>query len=214
MKNIDNLQEQLEAACRFCNPPEPERILYETDNFYVMVSLGPIIEGYLLIVTKEHIGACLNIPDNLFEEFLFIKKKVKRVLLNVYGACLFFEHGKIGTSLTMGEDHKHCLHAHLHCIPTNFQLNKVVGQDFASHLFETMNECYESMKGIDKYLFIEDEVIKTYVPEFKIRKQYLRYKLALSLNHKDRWDWVQNQNWDLINKTIIRLKPCFNEPFI
>jgi len=38
-----------------------------------MVSLGPIVEGYLLIVTKEHIGACLHIPEEYYEEFIDLK---------------------------------------------------------------------------------------------------------------------------------------------
>lgn len=48
MNNIVDLACQLEETCRFCYPPEKERILYATENFYVMASLGPIVEGYLL----------------------------------------------------------------------------------------------------------------------------------------------------------------------
>lgn len=61
MNNIVDLACQLEETCRFCYPPEKERILYATENFYVMASLGPIVEGYLLIVSKKHIPACANI---------------------------------------------------------------------------------------------------------------------------------------------------------
>ena len=57
MNNIVDLACQLEETCRFCYPPEKERILYATENFYVMASLGPIVEGYLLIVSKKHIPA-------------------------------------------------------------------------------------------------------------------------------------------------------------
>lgn len=53
MNNIVDLACQLEETCRFCYPPEKERILYATENFYVMASLGPIVEGYLLIVSKN-----------------------------------------------------------------------------------------------------------------------------------------------------------------
>ncbi len=73
-KYIIDLKQQIEKKCRFCTPSEKERILYETEHFYVMVSLGPIIEGYLLIITKKHIGACLNMPKEYLEEFLDLKK--------------------------------------------------------------------------------------------------------------------------------------------
>ena len=76
MNKIDNLKEEINNSCRFCLRPDKERILYETNNFYVLVSLGPIVEGYLLIVTKAHIGACLNIPKELLPEFILLKEKV------------------------------------------------------------------------------------------------------------------------------------------
>lgn len=116
MNNIVDLACQLEETCRFCYPPEKERILYATENFYVMASLGPIVEGYLLIVSKKHIPACANIPNEIFQEYLDLKEKVKGVLNKVYGACIFYEHGKTG-SYVIGKDHRHCFHAHLHCIP-------------------------------------------------------------------------------------------------
>ena len=77
MNNIIDLACQLEETCRFCYPPEKERILYVTENFYVMASLGPIVEGYLLIVSKKHIPACANIPNEIFQEYLDLKEKVK-----------------------------------------------------------------------------------------------------------------------------------------
>ena len=208
MKQIDDLKLQIEKACRFCNPPEPERILYQTEHFYVMVSLGPIIEGYLLIITKEHIGACLNIPESLFEEFLSVKEKVREILTNEYGHCLFYEHGKIGSSLTIN-DHFHCLHAHMHCIPSSIQLNDYISKDIAGIEHSNIYDCYNYMKGLEKYLLVEDNRIMTYVPTGSIRKQYLRYMLAKHLNVENRWDWVNNQNWELIDKSIKRLKPVF-----
>lgn len=209
--SIENLKLQIEEECRFCNPPEKERILFQTENFYVMVSLGPIVEGYLLIVTKKHIGACLHIPSAYWSEFLDLKKKVGDILRSVYGSCIFYEHGKVGTSLTMGKDHKHCLHAHLHCIPTRVNMNEIVSADLSGIDFNNLNQAYEfaTKNNIDRYLLIEDNVTKLYMPKRDLRKQFLRYKLADAIGKTEDWDWVNHQNWDLINSSIIRLKPLF-----
>jgi diadenosine tetraphosphate (Ap4A) HIT family hydrolase len=122
MNQIKNLQDQINQSCRFCTQPEKERILFETENFYVMVSLGPIVEGYLLIVTKQHIGACFNIPPNIITEFLELKDLVRRILISHYGSCIFFEHGKVGSSLKFNYSNKHCYHAHLHCVPVSISM--------------------------------------------------------------------------------------------
>ena len=61
MNNIVDLACQLEETCRFCYPPEKERILYATENFYVMASLGPIVEGYLLMASRDAYLLCLSL---------------------------------------------------------------------------------------------------------------------------------------------------------
>ena len=81
---ILDLNVQIENFCRFCNPPDKDRILYETENFYVMLSLGPIVEGYTLLVTKQHVGCCADIPDALMEEFIYLYNKIKNILILIF----------------------------------------------------------------------------------------------------------------------------------
>ena len=211
ISNIPDLKSQIEKECRFCNPPEKERIVFQTDNFYVMVSLGPIVEGYLLIVAKEHIGACLHLPEKYWTEFVTLKEKVKKVLVSIYGHCLFYEHGKVGTSLTMGKDHKHCFHCHLHCIPTSVKLNEIVSKELPSIIFSNLNDAYDFViqNNIDRYLLIEDNTIRLYMPDIKLRSQYLRFKLAEALGIPEKWDWVVNQNWEKINISVAKVSPAF-----
>lgn len=210
MNRIVDLSEQILHKCRFCNPPERERILWETEHFYVMVSLGPIVEGYLLIVTKNHIGACMNIPKGLLPEFLLVKEKVKSILTYVYGGCVFYEHGKVGSSLLI-DGHIHCFHAHLHCFPLHDNLHSDVSMDYAPQIYESFEDAYMKNKGLDKYLLVEDDHLYVYQPSVKPRSQYLRYKLACHVGYPERWDWINNQDWELIDDTIKRLKSYFNE---
>lgn len=210
-KTISDLDAQIEKECRFCNPPERERILFESENFYVMVSLGPIVEGYLLIVSKEHIGACFHLPKEYFDEFIRVKAKVQDILTKVYGGCIFYEHGKVGTSLTMGEDHRHCFHSHLHCIPVKLNLNNIIQQELEIIEFSCLKDTYDFVykNDVRRYLLVEDETIGLYLPSESLQSQYLRYKLANQLGRQNDWDWVENQNWGLIDKSIERLKGEF-----
>lgn len=206
---VQDLCCQIEEICRFCRPPEKERILFQTEHFYLMVSLGPIVEGYLLIISKEHIGACLHLSEDYMEEFLVLKERVNRILTEVYGGCIFFEHGKTGSCLQSGKDHIHCYHAHLHCIPANVDLNSIISNELTATQYKTVLDCYQSMSEVEKYLYVEDTRICTYQTETKLRSQYLRYKLAEALGCPERWDWVNYQNWPLIYESIKVLKPFF-----
>lgn len=208
--DIVDLSCQIEEICRFCMPPEKERILYESSNFYVMVSLGPIVEGYLLLVSKKHIGACLQIPPVLLNEYDELKQRIREILFQVYGCCIFYEHGKTGSCLSTGKDHRHCFHAHLHCIPVSTQLNKIVEKELHGECFQNIQLCRKEMADVEKYLYIEDDRIMTYKPTENLRSQYLRYKLATSLGEDEKWNWVTYQNWPLIKKSITRLKPYFH----
>lgn len=209
MKSIVDLACQLEETCRFCYPPEKERILYETENFYVMVSLGPIVEGYLLIVSKKHIPACANIPKEYLQEYLALKEKVKGVLIQVYGSCIFYEHGKTGSCL-IGKDHRHCFHAHLHCVPVNLFLSDVISLDMEGCCFESLEDAYGFAQKLDRYLYVEDSHIMVFVPNENLRSQYLRYKLSTTLGFSNLWNWVEFQNWDIIMESVRKLKPYFS----
>jgi diadenosine tetraphosphate (Ap4A) HIT family hydrolase len=209
MNKITDLQDQINNSCRFCNPQEKERILFETDNFYVMVSLGPIVDGYLLIVSKKHIGACFNIPNTLMTEFLSLKEKVKDILIKHYGFCIFYEHGKAGSSLTFENSTKHCYHAHLHCIPVAVELNKSIEQKITANTSNSFTAARDKFKNLKKYLYIEDSRINVYSVDRKIRNQFLRYELSEALGKPELGNWVENQNWESINRTIEQLRPYF-----
>ena len=205
----NSLTESIRNGCRFCTQPDQDRILYRTENFYVMVSLGAFIEGYLLIISKHHIGASLNIPQNLFEEFLSLKNKVHNILCQEYGACIFYEHGKSGSSLTNKYTNKHCYHAHIHCLPISIALNKIVSNDFKAIFYNSLQDAAIN-NSHKKYLYIEDSNgIGIYPSRINLRKQYLRYQVCLALDLNDEWDWTKYQNKTNIAKTINKLQPLF-----
>lgn len=211
MNKVKDLHIKINEECRFCIPAEKERILYESENFYVMVSLGPIVEGYLLIVTKSHIGSFLNLPNKYLNEFLEVKNLVSRILIKQYGACLFYEHGKIGSSLKFNNSNRHCYHAHMHCVPVELKMNDVVNKEFNYNKYSSFESAYKTSDKVQKYLYIEDDSSNVYIPTEDIRKQYLRWVLSESLNKEGKWNWVENQSWGIIYKTIEQLKPYFNE---
>src|SRR5262249_44778349 len=89
------------------------RVLFRSEHFSVVPSLGQIVEGYLLILPIRHYTALADMPSQLTTELLALCNQVRRGLAKAYGPCLFFEHGvrALGTGGCGIE------HAHLHAVP-------------------------------------------------------------------------------------------------
>jgi ATP adenylyltransferase len=95
------------------------RVVRESKNFVVLPTIGPIVEGYLLIVPKQHYLSFGHIPAQHFREFMNLKEETRQVLREVYTTPIFFEHGPISESKRGGCSVEH---AHLHAVPANVDL--------------------------------------------------------------------------------------------
>jgi len=96
------------------------RIMHETENFVVLPALGSFVEGYVLIVSKEHYHCAGKLPEKAFNELFGLIKKVKRSILTTYQlGSVVFEHGAISCLNKFGG----CIdHAHMHVVPCNSSL--------------------------------------------------------------------------------------------
>ncbi|MDO7171432.1 HIT family protein [Mariniflexile sp. AS56] len=207
----ESLELDIEKYCRFCNPPDKNRILFESDNFYVMLSLGPIVEGYLLICSKQHFESCSKIPKKYSTEFDSLVSAVKQILIETYGSCIFYEHGRAGSCLSFGEGSKHCYHAHMHCVPVNVKLSNLIEGTLKPIKCNSFDDFRENCnKYNEPYLFVDDGEKYIYIVVKDIRRQYLRYLTAEAIGKKGLWNWVEHQGWDIIDRSKNKLKPLFN----
>lgn len=211
MKAIE-LEKDIEQHCRFCTTPDKERIIYETSNFYVMLSLGPIVEGYLLICSKQHFDCCGKIDSALAKEFDEVAELVRQILIKAYGYCIFYEHGRAGSCMTFSEGSKHCYHAHMHCVPVDLKLNHFMDKNFIkikhNNWFDFRNS---NSQYNEPYLFVDDgDKISHLVVKQDIRRQYLRHLVSKSIGAENLWNWVENQRRDVIESGREKLKPYFD----
>lgn len=108
--------EDLNQDCRLCSLPDTERIIYKNSNYILMLSLGPIEKGYSLIIPQRHISCYGNLSQDLIEEFIQMKERIRITFFTNYKTTkvVFFEHGNVGSSICkLPSDN----HAHLHCVP-------------------------------------------------------------------------------------------------
>lgn len=79
-------------------------IFWEDDEFMAFLSTWPSVEGFTVVVPKEHYGSdCLAMPDDVLQRFILVAKKVSSVLLEY-----FDDIGRVGLIMEgTGVDHAH-----------------------------------------------------------------------------------------------------------
>jgi len=116
--------------CMICrivegNPIRKERVLYESENFFVVPGLGAFYDGYVMVCPKRHIMSFAECSEEEFEEFLQVMDDVKYILKHVYKKDIFvFE---CGSGRNGGGKHATSIvHAHIHFAPTDMPVLKCV----------------------------------------------------------------------------------------
>jgi diadenosine tetraphosphate (Ap4A) HIT family hydrolase len=104
--------------CRFCNIlqkqynyEEIDKPFFEDDNFFSISSIGSIIEGWTLVIPKEHTFSMKNFYGT--KEFDIYMCNFIKIMQDKYGKIIAFEHGTnlLGSPTGCGTDH-----AHLHIV--------------------------------------------------------------------------------------------------
>lgn len=200
----DDLGEQ----CRFCKPPDRERIILSTPNFYVMLSLGPIVEGYSLIISRAHTDCCAAIPPAHLQEFLAILGALQTAQVTVFGTSKYYEHGRTGSCLPNARGEPHCHHAHLHCVPVAFDMFSRVTQSYPLTTLPSWEELLTEYAATPQpYLLVEREGKPSFAPvPDRIPRQFLRTVVADLIGEPHLSDWAAFQGWDRILLAKSRLE--------
>ena len=193
--------------CLFCSDiiqsnqtktlPIHQRILYDDGFFVVFPALGHFVPGYLLIAPKEHYVSVSTLPEKIKEDLEQVQTKVKKILSEVYGPVIFFEHGPASRKGGC------CIeHAHVHAVPVHFNLDTI---ELPSRQIQT----YTQLPS-DEYLFVEDHKgVKQCYQANNLPSQLMRRKIAQQLNIPERWDWGVYEGREEMQKTYDTLLPRF-----
>jgi len=73
-------------------------LIFESPNFGLVADIGAIIDGYSLIICKEHLPSLACLDDQQFDEFANLKNEVKKIFQIAFCEPIFFEHGAASTA--------------------------------------------------------------------------------------------------------------------
>lgn len=186
------------------------RILLETDNWYVIPSIGSLTPGYVLLVTKQHYLSLANIDRNLFLEMLDLKKYVEDILfMNLGMRCIAFEHGTVNNYSTGANSVDH---VHLHILPFSRPIWNEIVMDLPKTAFNTV-ESYNALlnewknNSPNSYLLFQDLDQKIYYisDASNMPSQLFRKCLAPYLG-AGCWDWRVESYSNNILETISLFK--------
>jgi ATP adenylyltransferase len=181
--------------------------LVESANFRVLVSLGALVEGWLLLVPNEHFLSMGALPASLIPEMRMLKELVCDRLERIYGAISAFEHGPGSERRNVGCGVDH---AHLHIVPVGFDLAAAA----AAHLprnsrweVADLPRCQSAARAGDDYIYLEQPINYGRILRHKdLASQTMRRAIAAEIGKPNDFNWRSNPQIENVNRTIRHLK--------
>lgn len=197
------------SSCLFCAVAHSDRfeaekavenvVLAESSDFYLKPALGSFVEGYSLIIPKDHYRTFSEIPDDILADFCYFQMRIRLILSSLYGMpTIMFEHGAACPENRAGS----CIdHAHMHILPFRGALPLLFHIGDVQQL-QSQLEIKIKASG-RSYLYIEDGMgSRMVIPNEPVPSQFLRQLAATYLGKKEMWDWRKSPFRDAISRYI------------
>lgn len=204
-------------SCRFCELASShgrnrvaDQVLYETERYFAISSIGGFIPGWTLVCPKSH---QLNLSQFYLEEsFVQFVKDVQEVVSKEYGSCVIFEHGANveGSITACGANH-----AHLHIVPFSRSVQSLVPKEDSSLDWNTcLTGQIAPLSGGQEYLFCADKFdghktmgLVCTLPQQ--RSQFFRRVLSKAVGMTEFYDYKRYPFEEISNDTAKRLANTF-----
>ncbi|MGG7674208.1 HIT family protein [Pseudomonas sp. WC2] len=174
-------------------------ILYETEDFVVLPSLGPLNDAHAMIVPKQHLKNFSIITDEQLHQVENIVLKMStHIFLKTGKRLSFFESGAGKYTYHSGG----CVvHAHIHCVyeSDDFHqrlMDEVVFKEVSGGWFNGGNSQYGYVwfRGSNGRSFICNN------PE--LPSQFLRYVYSAAAGDIRFWNWRRHNNIEGVLRVI------------
>lgn len=179
------------------------RPLFESPNFVVLPSLGSLVEGWVLIVPKEHFISMGALSPDLLCEMDQVKTDVIGTLGRKYGELCAFEHGPCAANRKVGCGVDH---AHLHIVPLDFDLVSAARPFMppeAEWLDATWESCRAAFEKGQDYLYVEQPLgIGRISVHLSFGSQILRKAVAARLGVSEQFSWREYPQIEVVARTI------------
>jgi len=171
------------------------RIAIENEYFVVIPSLGALVPGHSLICPKSHFKSIAQLDSKLDNYYLEILEETISILKREYNTAVHcFEHGaaKNDTKIICTVDH-----AHLHLLPTNISIEKILfGKYNWIEIGKSLEE-FRTVVGEKEYIYYESPDKRKFIANNSpvgFESQYMRQVFAQALKREYLWNWREYPN--------------------
>ena len=203
----------MSRECRFCRRlsidgaiASWDRPLMQTDNFVVWPSLGALVEGWLLVLPKNHYLTMRSLSSELRQEAADVLEETSRLVARLYNPPTVFEHGPRcgGLDAGCGIDH-----AHFHVVPLSFDLHQETERLFAGKFkWDPVGSLFAPRVSKERasYLYISLPDSSQYIAwSNEIPRQTFRRVIAEELGLPGSFDWSEHPRIETVERTRSRI---------
>ncbi len=194
--------------CIFCNLEKNKienTILDETNHFYILPTVGSLVDGYILVVSKRHINSMSELTKNEMDEYNFIIKKYRNIFRDIYGKYpIVFEHGSPVSDNSIRANS--VIHAHSHIVNHAYLDEPKIIKRLNFKPIQRI----EDIKSNENYIMYINNNFKYVTYNFEPISQLMRKLIAKDLKYEDKFDWKKEKFMDNIIKTVLKVKE-YNE---
>ena len=184
----------------------PKLVVYQSEHFFVLPTLGEFITGYLLIIPIDHVMSLAELDFFVRQEFLDVLNDITTILNLTYQpkGILVWENGTGNSGRGKAKDS--IVHAHVHVAPSTLTATKV--QEISAFPFKKVSIHTLSDYGNHSYLLIKsakecDWKISS-DPALYIPRQYIRQLIAEEYQIPDeQWNWREYPYTELRFRTAL-----------
>lgn len=195
-------------------PGKPwDEVLLSTTNFVVVPTVGALVEGWLMIVTKQSYLSMGAIPPSLRGEFSDLKQFVAESVDELYGSVALFEHGPSARSQRVGCGVDH---AHLHVLPAPLPLvadcKGVSNIDFEWRSVDEENAPHTFCDSETPYLYVEQPLGRAFITDATLApSQLFRRVVAHQIGTPSLFNWRDHAMENNVMKTVTRFSGFFKD---
>jgi hypothetical protein len=209
-QNSNIMPREIMDSCFLCSPSS-QLIYAQNDSFYVMLGIGPIMEGFSIIGSKSHLPSMFDIDIKEAEILAEFKVLVRDRLLPYYGKVILTEHGRVSPCVSPANDinEAHCFHAHLLVFPLSEDLPQVFNnEDLQIEEYPSYLDALRNFSRKHEYYYYErfDGSCLIAHATRRLGRQFFRYRIADYLGCPQYADWKQYLRLDIVEKAKLRLE--------
>lgn len=184
--------DRMASGCFLCDP-DSELIYLRDDQGFALVGLGPLVPGYTVVATHEHIH---SVADSLNDapSFLSLVERTRALLARRFNRCLLTEHGRMPVCADTMPSERHCYHAHCLLYPGVGSVIAHANNLFhVKRRFDDLRDALGYAVNLEEYYLLSPNSRTAYVLSEKrvpeIPRQLTRRLVAAELNEIEKADW-------------------------